>query len=290
MMRVNPSSSYAIELEWMDHGLAHAATAAPGVPALVTVAISDRCLVGLSPADNALLDTIADQVTARAPAGVYLVLEQAYEQGYYSSDDETIASILRLVTLFKAGGVRRVMLSYCGVLGLAGLCLGADTWVSGWYKGERRLQLRDLEDDDNRRAQAAYYSHPFASEVNVATDLPYLVKEGLIEPFLDETAASRELVRALRTRGAAMPADWRPQSVKSARAHYNQAAIRETARIAELSDDDARLNYAKAWLANATKLAISLRDYKERKDRTEIAHQRRWRDAVTALGGSGQSS
>ena len=284
-LTINPSSTYSVELEWMDQGLAHAAAAAPATPALVTVAISDRCLVGLPPDENALLDTIADQVTARAPAGVYLVLEQAYEQGYYSSEDDTIASIFRLISLFRAGGVRRVMLSYCGVLGFAGLCLGADAWVSGWYKGERRLQLRDLEDDDNRRAHSAYYSHPFASEINVAKDLPYLAQEGLIEPFLDETAASRDLVRALRTKGAAIPADWRATSVKSARAHFNQVAIRETARISDLPDDESRVKYAKAWLANATKLALSLRDYKDRNDRTEIAHQRRWREAFTESAG-----
>lgn len=288
-LTMNHSSNYSVELEWLDEGMSYAAKAAPEVSALVTIAISDRCLIEIPPADNALLNTIADQVTARAPAGVYLVLEQAFEQGYYCTDDETIASILRLVTLLKAGGVPRVMLSYCGVLGLAGLCAGADAWVSGWYQSERRLQLKGLEEKiEEPHARAAYYSHPFASEIHVGVDLPALSKAGLIEPFLDETSATRELNRALRAK-AALPADWRPTSLKTSRSHFNQAAIRETAKVAALPDDTARRRYAIEWLTNATKLAVSLRE-KKQKPRTEIAHQRRWRDAFIANGGSDQSS
>src|SRR5207248_89204 len=78
-LTTNPTTNYSAELQWLDSGLEIAARTVPDFPRIVTIAISDTCLRGMRPGENALLDAIVDQVTARAPEGAYLVLEQANE-------------------------------------------------------------------------------------------------------------------------------------------------------------------------------------------------------------------
>src|SRR5258706_8332624 len=95
--------------------------------------------------ENTLIDIILDQVTARAPDGAYVVLEQANEITYNCTSANTIGALLRLVRGLKDGGLRRVIVSYAGTAGLLTLIAGADAWATGWYRSERRLRLTDIE-------------------------------------------------------------------------------------------------------------------------------------------------
>src|SRR5204863_3374710 len=91
-------TDFTIEGMWLDAGLRLAADS--GRSRLATVAISDSCLRPVPPEKNDLVETIIDQVSAREPEGVYLVIETSQE-GYYNAHPNTIGSMLRLVYGFK---------------------------------------------------------------------------------------------------------------------------------------------------------------------------------------------
>jgi hypothetical protein len=163
---VDLNTTYAAELSWLDHGLDIAARIAPELPRFATVALSDTCLRTADPWTSNLIDLILDQITARAPEGVYLMIEQAHESGYFCTHPNTVGALLRLVDGFKHGGVDTVFVAFAGIAGLLGVIAGADAWATGWYRGERRLRLADFEQQEGR-AMPAYYSHPFASEFHM---------------------------------------------------------------------------------------------------------------------------
>ncbi len=160
------ASAYAVEADWLELGVARAQRIAPGLPKYASIAISDTCLRGFTPYQNPLLDVILDQVTARAPDGAYVVLEQANETTYNCTSENTVGALLRLVQGLKAGGIERVVVSFAGSAGLLSLLVGADAWATGWYRGERRLRLADIEQTEGR-AMPAYYSHPAATEFHL---------------------------------------------------------------------------------------------------------------------------
>lgn len=110
----NPTTTYSDELEWLDVGLDLAPRVAPELPTLATVALSDTCLRGVEPYKNVLLDLILDHVGAREPGGVYIVLEQANDTGYFINHRHTIGSLLRLSDEFRRGGLGRVVVSFAG--------------------------------------------------------------------------------------------------------------------------------------------------------------------------------
>jgi hypothetical protein len=274
------ASDYSREMEWLEIGLAAAHRLAPGLPRLATIAISDTCLRGFRPEDNTLLDLILDQVTARTPEGAYLVLEQANETTYNCTSENTVGALLRLTEGLKAGGLRRVIVCYAGVAGLLTLLVGADAWATGWYRGERRLRLVDFEQLEGR-AMPAYYSHPTATEFHLANDLGRVRDRGFLDAIRDETPASEPLLRALAAgqNPQNVPA-WAPTqgNVKAARTHFATAMIRETARVAML-DEAGALVYGRKWTQLAASTAASLYGVGSFNPRTELDHQRAWRDA-----------
>jgi hypothetical protein len=275
------ASDYAREAEWLEIGFERAAALAPAVPTLATVAISDTCLRGFRPRDNTLIDIILDQVSARARAGAYVVLEQANETTYNCTSSNTVGSLLRLVSGLKAGGLARVIVCYAGTAGLLTLAVGADAWATGWYRSERRLKLADIEQSEGR-AMPAYYSHPAATEFHLADDLTRIRDAGFLAPIADETPHSRDLLRALQAgRTPNEVAPWQPtqSNVTAARAHYATAMIRETRRIGELRDPAERIAYGIAWMQSATEIATALYQIGEFNPRTELDHQRAWREA-----------
>lgn len=196
-LTTDQATDYAVEIGWLDQGLKIASQNASNLKRLATIALSDTCLRGFDPWSNQLLDVIIDQVTARMPDGAYIVIEQANEQGYYCAHSNTVGSLLRLVYGLKQGGLAHVVVALSGMTGLLALAAGADAWSAGWYRGERRLRLTDLEDQEGR-AVPSYYAHPLASEIHLQNDLDRLNRAGLLAGIADETPASRGLLRALR--------------------------------------------------------------------------------------------
>ena len=281
------ATDYARELEWLDIGTERARALAPDIPALATIAISDTCLRGFNPNENTLIEIILDQVSARATAGAYVVLEQANETTYNCTSPNTIGALLRLVHGLKTGGLARVLVCYAGTAGLLTLLAGADAWSTGWYRGERRLRLADIEQTEGR-AMPAYYSHPTATEFHLANDLTRVRDAGLLDTIADETEFSRDLLTALaqgRTPNDVVPWQPRASNVTAARAHFATAMIRETRRIGELRDADVN-GYGQQWLDRAADIARTLYQLGEFNVRTELDHQRAWREAFGQFAAS----
>jgi hypothetical protein len=270
-------TDFSVEGTWLDAGLRLAANS--GRRRLATVAISDSCMRPVPPEKNDLIEMIIDQVSAREPEGVYLVIETSQE-GYYNTDPNTLGSMLRLVHGFKEAGVATVVVSLAGVAGLLALAVGADMICTAWYRSERRLKLADFDDKEGR-AVPTYYSHALASEVDVKEDLDRLTASGLLDELTDVTPASRPLINALRTgKSVSAVADWeyRIGNVKAAREHFMTVLVRETREFAKLSDAQQR-ERALSWLIGAEALAKKIAGLGAVTGRSEIQHQRPWRIA-----------
>lgn len=280
-LTVDPAADYSVESHWLDEGLATAAKLAPGLPRMATIAISDTCLRGIDPWQNRLLDVVLDQVTARQPEGAYLVLELANEHGYYCGHTNTVASLLRVTRGLKVGGTNRVFVAFCGVAGLLALAAGADSWSTGWYRGERRLRLVDFEQPQGR-AIPSFYSHNLASELHVQSDLDKVVAGGMLRDIADLTPASRGLLAALGAgKRVQQVQEWqyRQSNVSAAIEHFLATMARETAVLSPLSTAE-QLDYARRWLDRADKLASKLYVLGPFNSRTELDHQASWQTAL----------
>lgn len=275
-----PHSSYEVELNWLDRGLSQARRLFPDLPSYASVALSDSALRGEDPWNNRLLDVIIDQLTARRLSHVYIVLEQANENGYFCTHFNTVGALLRLTDGLKCGGVGRVFISFAGSAGLLALAAGADAWSTGWFLGERRLRLSDLEDKEGR-AHPTYYSQPLASEFHLERDLDQAVAAGLLRRIADETPASRGLLLALNAgRSSNDVPEWRYSQSNTAAAieHFLTACIRETQRLDGMGPDVA-IEATAEWLAGATRLASDLYAAGPLNRRTSVDHQPAWRNA-----------
>lgn len=273
-----PGSNLFTETSWLDEGLA-IGRGEYDLPLIATVAISDLCLRQIDPIDNPLLDSFLDQVTARQPDGVYLVLELATEQGYYCTSQNTVGSLLRLVDSFRQAGVPRVVINYWTTAGMIALAFGADTWCTGYYLSERKFSRTECEDKTTpAAAYPAFYSHPLAGEIHLKGDLDQIVDEGLLDLVADITPFSADLIRGLRKGFAVSDVpDWvhSRNNVTTAKGHFATVMARETAVI-EARDEAGRLEYVEKWLSAATRLATKLIAIEDIAPRTELTHQRSW--------------
>jgi hypothetical protein len=279
-LTTNPASDYSAELQWLDSGLTIASGIDQSIPRCATISVSDTCLRGIPPAENALLDVIVDQVTARSPEAAYVVLEQANEDGYYCAHPNTIGALLRLVDGLKVGGTQRVVVAFAGTAGLLALAAGADTWSTGWYRGERRLRLVDFEQQEGR-AVPTYYSHGLAGEFHLAADLDRVNKAGFLPSIADATEASEGLLKALAAgRPVSAVPEWqhRLTNVAASIEHFLAVMARETEILSSLSPTE-RIDYVQRWLDRADQLASELYSVGSFNVRTALNHQRSWRDA-----------
>jgi hypothetical protein len=172
---------------------------------------------------------------------------------------------------------------FAGAAGLLAAAVGAETWSTGWYRGQRRLRLSDFEDSDEiRLAAPTFYSHPLAGEVHLKTDLDTIVSANLLDRVADNTEASEGLLRALRQQQvvASVP-DWaaRPGNVSAAREHFARALLRETAALRGV-EPAKRTDAAKTWLDGAIAIAAAISAKGEFNNRTTLGHQRAWRQAL----------
>jgi hypothetical protein len=289
-LTVNPNSDFRVEIEWLDRGIlaARAAAFTIPLPIIATVALSDRVLTGIDPFDNALIETIVDQVSTRAIDGVYIVLESSTVTAYYLADRDAVGALMRLVDAFKRAGIRRVIVNYATVAGLLAVVAGADTLCTGWYRSERRLRFDELPDVESEGGIAfpAYYSHPLASEIQVGDDLMKIAKAGKLEDIADETKFSEGLLRALRSGkkpGDVPQWEYRAGNHTVARGHFYSAIGREVDVLQPLGQEQ-RYNYAQKWLDRAARLADELAQLSEAPHdrlnaRTELTHQRGWKTA-----------
>jgi hypothetical protein len=264
-------------LAWIDAGIEAMKTSE--LPCLATLAISDTALRGLDPSQNGLLSAALNALTAREElAGVYLVLEQTSEPGYFCSHPDTIAALCWLVSEFRRAKVDRIFVAPCGPFGLALCGLGATDWTGGWYRSERKQRLADCEDNEGR-AHPTFYSHALAGDVHLKQDLDNLVAAKLIGVLEKPTSFSAILSSALlkNNRVQQVPS-WRflGGNVTAARAHFLEVAVTETSALNKLPEAT-RSSYVTTWLKKAKDLAsqASATGYVLH-PRTEIGHQATW--------------
>jgi hypothetical protein len=275
------NSPFDVELEWMERGLALAKQVAPDFPVYASIALSDTTVRGPDPWSNPLLDSVLDQVSARGVGGVYLVLEQANEDGYYCTHPNTIGALLRLCSGLKRGGVERVLVAFAGTAGLISLAAGADAWTSGWYRGERRLKLADFEDQEGR-ANPAYYSHPMGGEFHLEKDLDNAVRKNFLKRVWDQTDASEGLLAALAGgKPTSSVPEWqhRQGNVSASIEHFLLAAVRETQALGALSQAQGEAS-TKLWLEGASKIVADLYSIGSFNARTAVNHQSGWQKAL----------
>jgi hypothetical protein len=187
----------------------------------------------------------------------------------------------------KIGGLGRVVVAFAGVAGLLSLTVGADTWSTGWYRGERRLRLSDFEQTEGR-AVPAYYSHPLAGEIHLENDFERIANRGYLARIADHTASSDGLLRAVRAgqQVSAVP-EWRHRqsNIAASTDHFLAAMVRETRIIGSLSEA-AQIEYAQRWLEDADQLASDLFSVGSFNLRTSLNHQRAWNEAFTQFLGA----
>jgi hypothetical protein len=278
------ADDYGTELAWLDTGLEVAKSEGVKVPVFTTIAISDTCLRGVPAMKNELIDAIVDNVSSRNQDGAYVVLEQSNENGYYCTHGNTITAILKLVADLKKSGVRHVMVNYLGTGGLMALAVGADSWISGWYRGERRLRLADFADQAGR-ANPTYYSHALGSEFHLREDLDRVVAADLLGRVEDITDASKGLVKALKGgKEVDDVPEWRysPSNIRAAAEHFMSVCARETNRLDGLSPGKA-IQEVGEWLDGADKLVNALYAVGSFNPRTELNHQANWKKGFNAV-------
>jgi hypothetical protein len=271
------NSSFDVELEWVERGRAMSQAIAPDMPALASLAISDVALRGPEPSANALLDIILDQLTARGIEGLYLVPIMASEDSYYFTHPNTVGALLRLCNSLKAGGVRRILVSFAGTAGLVCLAAGADGWTTGWYRSQRRMRLSDFEREEGR-VVPAYYSHPTGGEFHMESDLDHVAAAGFLDRIEDTTAASEGLLRALKEgRSSNTVPEWRYSlgNKTASIEHFLIACARETAALGALGDAEMQVSVQR-WLAAAYGLSADLQRVGPFNARTALSHQYGW--------------
>jgi hypothetical protein len=276
-------SAYDVELNWLDKGLALAKLVAPDLPVYASIALSDTAVRGDDPWANPLLDIIIDQLTSRDITHAYVVLEQANENGYYCTHFNTIGALLRLTDGLKRGGVERVFMGYAGTAGLLALAAGADAWSTGWYRGERRLKLADLE-DARGMANPTYYTHSMAGEFHLDKDLDRVVAAGFLPRLIDETPASKGLLTALKAKKSSnVVPEWRYSQSNTAASieHFLTVCIRETNGLGAIDAETAEAT-VQQWLEGAAKLASDLYSVGAFNERTSVSHQSGWQKAFEA--------
>jgi hypothetical protein len=238
----------------------------------------------MDPTSNTLLHAISNQIASREEIqGAYIVIDQASEDGYVCTSFDTLLSLLILVDDISRGSGKRVVVNYAGSFGILAHVVGAYAWVSGYYLSQRRLKLSDY-DDKKGLAMPRYFSPLLAGDVGLEDDAAKMYRRGFGQRVFIETDASRNLVAAL-ARGASpsnVPEwEYRKSNISSAAAHYNHVCNSLTAFLRPLGQE-ARIEWATAWLEGAVQLAIDLENAGiQRSTQTELVHQRVWLNAFS---------
>lgn len=277
------TADFGAELEWIDLGLEVCRDMEVGVlPVYATVALSDPVLRGVEPDRNALIELIADQVGARAVAGVYLVLEQASEQRYVCRDLRTLESLLILIDDLVRGAGKRVHLNYLGPFGLVAVAAGAHAWTSGYYVSQRKLKLADHEPVD-ARAWPRFYSLSLAGDIGLRTELDRVAEAGLLKEVWTETEASKPLYERLAAGGKVHEVEqwvYRQGNITAAASHFMELMQRAGAGVQSLSPAT-RVEVVDRWLSRAERLSQKLVKHVGLVDSrsTDLSHQQVWLEA-----------
>jgi len=281
----DPGGKLLAEIAWLEAGIATAKRINPALPVLASIAINDSILRADDATSSAVVDSFLDQLTARGVSGAYIVPVMHQEDSYYYSHPGTMFSLFRMCSGLRAAGLSRIVVSFAGTAGLACLAAGADTWVSGWYRGQRRLRLQDFQAEEGRSVPT-YYSHPFGGEFHLAADLDAACKAGYFNRIADSTPASAGLLNALRSgKTVSTVPEWqaRPTNVSAAIEHFLRVAGRETTALTGSSASQVQASMARSLLKAYTLSGEIRTNVPGLVTRTSTLHQHGWHTAFDRL-------
>jgi hypothetical protein len=284
-LTTDPASNYELELAWLDDSIS-AVRASTGrqspKPVFATIAISDIALRYARPEENRFVEQVLDAVSAREINGVYLVVEQASEQAdaKLCATSRTLEAVLHMVHVLKNDCSLSVVVNFFGAFGLVCSAVGADRWVSGWYKSETRLRLDDKY--GTGRSYPAFWSHRAAIDVHLESELDWISETGRLAEVEDETVASIGLLSALRGGGRVeQVVDWRYQqsNINAASEHFFRSVIREDKRLSDLTAVR-RLEVVNEWLHVAEEAARRIQTGRGSELKSRLTHVSAWATAV----------
>lgn len=280
-LTTDPSTSYDLELLWLDAGLDYIKKNSISIPVFATVALSDICVHYTDPLDNNLLELILDSISARSVQGAYIVLEQGNEssEARHCSSTRALRSILHLVHVFTNDTNTRVAVNFLGQFGLACEAAGAEIWGSGWYKSVYRLRLTDKI--SGGRAYPSFWSHKAAVDIHLNGDFDKINRAGILPSIAERTDASIGLLLAA-SRGISnqnVP-NWqyRMSNVHSAREHFFRTCIQAADEYSVYLGSE-RVNQVESWLQEAVTRAQQLENVLGSQRQTNTQHVRSWLDA-----------
>jgi hypothetical protein len=240
--------------EWLDAGLSVAENLEVGQPLLVTVAVDEGILNEAAFASGGILDTIADQVTARSGLdGVYIVVAQTYPNSPFENSEFVQRAYLHLSQVFSQAGCGIVLTNFACVFGLACVAAGATGYATGSSYSLRRLSLAGFKPTPGAVALPHFYSHPMISELLPETDLDLIAERRLLRRVRDITPFSEALMERLEVGGSAseIPAWAESQNnLGMGSKHFIFRQLREVDTIRPMSLRRKR-QYIRDWLEDA---------------------------------------
>jgi hypothetical protein len=279
----DPTSSYDLELEWLDAGLSYIKTLdVAGRPVFATIAISDLVIhPHADPAKNPILELILDAITAREVQGVYIVIEQFIEgdDTRQCGSDRTLLSLLHLIHRFANESFLQVGVNFMGAFGLACQAAGAAWWASNWYKSLYRFRLADKLSGGRRFP--LYWSAAGALDIHLEEDFDKLAKASL-KKISDSTPYSDGLLAAAKQgKKAKQVVDWesRQSNVAASMNHYLASSIQADARYSKMQDGQSQLEFVEDWLATCEETGKWAAGILGREARTKIGHAAAWAKA-----------
>lgn len=284
-LTVDPSSDYSDELTWLDMALEYLEKRNDlEIPIFATVALADICVKYADPQNNALLNLVLDNISARNVDGVYIVIEQGSEpqNGRQCTSTRILWSVLELCHLFSQDCDLIVGVNFLGAFGLVCEAAGAEFWSSGWYKSEYRLRLSD--NLAGGRAYPSYWSLPSTLDVHLDGDFDQLARAGLLSLIEDETLASHGLLRAVRTgRQVSEVPPWvyRPSNVSAAREHFYLSVSQQEQTIV-MENLSQRRDRVTQWLESSLRRTRRIEDSLGDDRHTNTNHVQAWYDTFAA--------
>jgi hypothetical protein len=274
----NQALTFALEIKYLDALCIAANQLKTRLPVFATLAITDTLLQNIDPLKNVLLQTIADQISARSEiSGLYLVPEQSAETGYVCMSEDVLYSILVLIDDIAKGARKRLIVNYLGSFGPVIAAVGGEIWTSGYYRSQRRMRLADQIEMEGR-AYPRFFSHALAGDIGVEKDLPALHGEKVFTRIFSRTLASRSLFQALNA--GTVSADWEYKigNIWPASAHYNDVMVKFSGFL-DSHSMSGKIQAIQDWLERSCDAAEALKKLDVDATHTDVRHQKIWLSA-----------
>jgi hypothetical protein len=287
---IEPEQEAEAQGEWLDAALIVADSEFDvEEPVLATVALHDSVLSDDAFSVGGLLDTIADQVTARSGLdGVYIAIEQAASAHPFETPDRVLRAYLRLCQTFAKHGYDTVLPNFVDVFGLSCMAAGATGFANGPSHPLRRLSPSSFQDESFGIALPHFYSHRLIAELLPEQDLDRLAARGLIARVRDVTPHSQALMETLVAKGsaAALP-QWAESrnNQTTASKHFIRRLANEEGKLSELGVPE-RIERVRDWLIGADATSRYLDDRLRPEELAgKVAPARRWLACLDSIVG-----